>query len=209
MLEQKLEDAFNELAIPRKQQDSLKIYLELIRRRDEETWEHSIRTGLKGIEVANYIHIVHPKVLFYAGLLHDVGKALTNPKSLKKNKGFNKSDARELKRHIEDSYRLIMGDYKFSAEIVYFHHEYKEKGTLKKLPNLGISFSKGSEVNIRYYARILALIDFYDSVTYRENDKFSPSNPRLPTKEETKQILLEHNPDQIHFINELYKDGIF
>ena len=58
----------------------------LVRNRDTETWEHSIRVGLIGAEVAEFTHIIEPKGLFYPGLLHDVGKALINPKSLKKKK---------------------------------------------------------------------------------------------------------------------------
>lgn len=208
-LEQELDKTFRELRVSNKQRHSIQTYLALIRNKDEATYEHSARVGLNGVEVARYAHIVDPKALFYSGLLHDVGKVLTDSKSLKKIAGFDEKDMKELKKHPIDGYGLLKNIHDFSARILLFHHRYFGEGYPKKIPHSEINFCKGSEANIMYYARILGLIDFYDAVTHRKNDKFSPGNPRLPTEEEAKKIILKNNHDQKYFINELYAAGIF
>ncbi|MBI2128735.1 HD domain-containing protein [Candidatus Woesearchaeota archaeon] len=208
-LEQKLNRTFRELKISNKQRHSIQTYVALIRNKDEATYEHSARVGLKGVEVARYTHVVDPKALFYSGLLHDVGKALTDYKSLKKIAGFDEKDMEELKKHPIDGYRLLKNIHDFSARILLFHHRYVGEGYPKNIPHSEINFCRGSESNILYYARILGLIDFYDAVTHRKNDKFNPGNPRLPEKEEAKKLILKNNPDQKYFINELYNKGIF
>ncbi len=76
------------------------------------------------------------------------------------------------------------------------------------MPSGEIDFCKGTEANIMYYARVLALIDFYDALMNRENDKFGDV-PRLPTIEEGKVIMLKANQDQEYLLNQLYNHGIF
>ncbi|MBW2991756.1 HD domain-containing protein [Candidatus Woesearchaeota archaeon] len=207
-LEQELEQAYNRFNISEEQKNSLNSYLTIVRNRDEETWEHSARVGLKGIEVAELLHL-DPKPLFYAGVLHDVGKALTDPESLKKKEGFNEKDMKELRKHPTDGYRLLKGIHDFSAEILLRHHRYGGREYPKALPRTRISFSEGTKAMIAYFSRVLGLIDFYDAITHRENDKFSPGNPRLPTREEAKETMLNLNKDQKYLINELYEAGIF
>ena len=45
---------------------------------------------------------------------------------------------------------------------------------------------------------IIGSIDFYDAATYRENDRYSPGNPILPTNEEVKTDLIKYNQDQAY-----------
>ena len=203
-----LDKAFDDLEIDEKNRTSVKAYLQIVRNRDEETYEHSVRVALKGMEVAELLEL-DPKALFYAGCLHDVGKAETDPDSLKKKKGFNDKDKKELKKHPLAGYRMLRGIHDFSAEILKSHHVYQKDGYPKNMPKSKVEFSKGTEVMIAYYSRLLGLIDFYDAMSHRKNDKFSPGKPRLPTKEEGKKILLDANKDQERLINSLYDKGIF
>lgn len=208
-LEQQLENAYNQLEISTEQRQSLNTYLTLIRNRDEATWEHSVRVGLKGIEVANFTNIVSLKALFYAGLLHDVGKALTDPKSLKKTQGFDENDMAELRKHPVDGYRILKDVHEFSARILLFHHYFQDNGYPEEIPETEVEFSKGSETNILFYARMLSLIDFYDAMMHRKNDKQTPGRASTITREQGKEIILKSNPDQEYFINQLYDAGIF
>jgi response regulator RpfG family c-di-GMP phosphodiesterase len=207
-LDQKLEESFRDLDISRGQQDSLRLYLGLLHRKDIPTWEHSIRVGLKGVEVAEFTRIMDPKAMFYSGLLHDIGKCLTDDESLKKTEGFGPKDMQELRRHPKDGYRLLKGVHDFAAEILVRHHYFPESGYPKRLPSADIDFSKGTEVNIFFYARVLALIDFHDAMMNRENDKFG-DRPKLLTREEGKKIILGANHDQEYFLNQLYDHEIF
>lgn len=209
-LENELQESFVELGIPQNQQDSIKRYLGIIRARSEPTWKHSVRVGLKGKEVAKYTHIVEPKVLYYPGLLHDVGKSLTNPNSLDKTVGFGKKDVQELSRHPSDSYRILRGIHDFSAEVALRHHYFQgERSYPKKLPKSDLNLSHKTDALISYCARLISLIDFQDAASHRENDNFSPGNPRLPTDNEVKGILEKQNSDQKYLIGNLYDAEIF
>ncbi|MFA5856375.1 MAG: HD domain-containing protein [Candidatus Pacearchaeota archaeon] len=208
-LEARLLKSYEYLEISNEQRESINTYLNLIKYRDIETYEHSIRVGLKGEEVAEFTHIIEPKGLFYPGLLHDVGKALTNPKSLKKKIGFDDKDKKELKKHPIDGYRILRGVHDFSARVLLYHHWFQEHGYPEHIPHPDVDWSKGSEAMIMISARILSVIDFYDAATTRKNDKFVSGVIETPDKDKIKEAILKHNPDQEYLINQLYNQGIF
>ena len=85
------------------------------------------------------------KALFYAGALHDIGKALTDPNVLKKIDGFTVQDMKEMKKHVEYSYRLLRGFYEYTAEIVRLHHYFQENGYGVRMPASKIPFSKNTK----------------------------------------------------------------
>jgi len=207
-LEEKLQQVYLDLKIDDKNIGSLNACLGIIKGRDVPTYEHCVRVGLKGRDVGDFIN-QEPKILFYSGLLHDIGKILTNQGSLKKNTGFNSKDMKELKKHPKEGYVILKEIHGFSAEVLLRHHLFQEKPYPEILPDLPEEFSKSTRVMIDYFSRLLALIDFYDALTTRKNDKFEKGKIRLPTKKESKQIIIEKNRDQEYFINRLYNEGIF
>ncbi|MFA5259163.1 MAG: HD domain-containing protein [Candidatus Pacearchaeota archaeon] len=208
-LEDKLEAKFDEFGLVRTQRDSLNVYLELIRKRDEETWEHSVRVGLLGAEVAQFTNIIEPKGLFYPGLLHDVGKTLVNPASLKKKKDFGPKDMEELKKHVMYGYRMLRGIHDFSARVLLFHHYFQENGYPHAIPSEEIDLSKGTDALILYCGRLLSLVDFYDAASNRKNEKFTKDISEAPSHEKVKQTMLKFNFDQKYLIERLYSQGIF
>ena len=115
-----------------------------------------------------------------------------------------------MRKHPIASYKMLRGQFDFSAQIALRHHRYVGKGYPQQLPKCPVEFGRGTQTMIDFFARVLGLVDFYDALTHRENDKFSTDGkPRLPTPEESKDIMLKANPDQAYFINELYDAGIF
>ncbi len=208
-LEKSLDEAYEMLGIGNEQRDSLNLYLEVLKKRSVPTREHSVRVGLKGIEVADFTHIVCPKTLFYPGLLHDVGKALVDPETLEKTEGFHGGDMARIRRHPSYGYNLLKGIHDFSAEVLLRHHIFVGEGYPKHMPSSGIDFSNGTHALILYCARMVGLIDFYDAMMHRENDKFSPGTKRLPTREEGRGIIIGANQDQEYFLNQLYEKRIF
>ena len=80
---------------------------------------------------------------------------------------------------------------------------------LQILPKSKIDFSKGSEVMIDYYSRLLSLIDFYDAVSHRKNDKFEEGKRKKVVADEKKQIFISNNKDLEYMILNLYEAKIF
>jgi len=204
-LEERLEGAFTELEISKENQDSVKAYLEILKLKDKETYEHSIRVGLLALRIARHTHH-DPKALFFAGVLHDVGKALIPPEVLKKKEGFNNQDMETMKKHPLYSYYLLNGVHDFSAQIAIRHHKNQEKGYPQNLPKPEKPFSHNTILMINYYSRIISLVDFYDAMNFRNNEKFGK---KKLSPEEAKAILLMNNRDQKHLIQDLYANGIF
>ena len=200
-LEQQLSDAFIDLEVSERQQASIQTYLQLIKNKDLATYSHSIRVGLKGIELSNLFGL-DPKILFYAGLLHDVGKSLTDINTLKKTVGFDDKDMDDIVKHPKDGYRLLKGIHDFSAEIIIRHHKFHGRQYPKMIPKSEITFSAGNRAMIDYYSRLLSLIDFYDAISYRKNDKFEEGTDK-------KKVFIDNNRELEHMIINLYEAKIF
>ena len=70
------------------------------------------------------------------------------------------------------------------------------------IPKSEISFSAGNRAMIDYYSRLLSLIDFYDAISYRKNDKFEEGTDK-------KIVFIENNRELEHMIINLYEAKIF
>jgi len=210
-LEDKLQAKFDEFGLVNQQRDSLMLYLGIVKKRDLETWEHSVRVGLLGADIAQFTHIVEPKGLFYPGLLHDVGKSMVDPKSLKKKKDFGPEDMEEVRKHVMYGYKLLIGIHDFSAWVLLFHHYFQENGypSEMEIPKFDPSFSKGTKALIMYSARLLSIADFYDAATNRRNEKFVPGIQDIPNSQKVREAMFGFNPDQKYLIGELYNADIF
>mgnify|MGYP001578287878 CR=1 FL=1 len=205
-LEEKLEYSYAELGVSEHNRGSINAFLAVIRQKDIPTYEHSVRVGLLSRRIAQHMHL-DQNALFYAGTLHDVGKALIEPEILKKTEKFDERDMEQMRKHVEYSYQLLRGVHEFSAEIALRHHMFQEKGYPKRLPKPKVPYSGNTQIMINFYARLLSLADFYDALTTRNNDKHGEK--RKIGAIEAKQIMLDKNRDQKYLIEELYKIGIF
>ena len=178
---------------------SLGAYLTIIRLKDEATYWHCVRVALCGIKVAEAFGLDF-KALFYAGLLHDVGKAAVCQDLLKKN-NFTKADYEKMKPHVIHGYYLLRGVFNFSAEIILRHHRYYSDGYPKSLPHSRVRYSKETKKLIDRYARILAIIDFYDAATTGDNERSK--------EKKVKASLIRKFPNEAKIINLYYEKGIF
>jgi hypothetical protein len=191
-------------------------YLEALNNKDEETLRHSVRVAHLGKKIADFTHLVPQKTLWLPGLVHDVGKLLIHPETLTKKVGFDEKDMEQMRNHVEYGCKMLLGVADFSAFALFYHHFFKTKGAYPSQEDFNRIFGKrfdswteGSRTLAKYCGRLIAVADFYDAATTRKNDKFSPGNPRLPTSDESKRMLIEENADQIHLIQGLYEAGIF
>ncbi len=205
-LEDELDAMFAGLGTKGENKELIDNYLRILKIKDQATYEHSIRVGLLGVKIARHMHL-DPKALLFAGTLHDIGKILIMPETLKKTAGFNEQDMELMRKHPEYTYNLLRGIHEFSAEVALRHHRFQENGYPKRLPKSKIPFSANTQIMIDFFARILSLADFYDAITSRVNDKFGAR--RKLTNNEVKSIMLMKNTDQRYLIEDLYVNGIF
>ncbi len=205
-LERRLQERFNELGVNKENQDSVYSLLNPLKKKDIATYNHSIRVGLLGSQIARHMHL-DEKALLFPGCLHDIGKEMVDPDLLKKTEGFDKKDMQKMKKHPEYSYMILKGIHDFSAEVALRHHIWQEKGYPGRFPKYGRTYSTNTRLMINFFARLLSLADFYDSASSRINDKFGEKRKLSP--EEVKNMILVSNPDQKGLIEDLYVNGIF
>ena len=203
----RLLDAYINLQIPLKRQEELGVMLEVLRIKDQETYKHSIRVGLLARLIGMFMHL-DQRALLYAGLLHDMGKAQTNPKTLKKTEGWNEADTAEIQHHVWDGYRLLRGQFDFSAEVILWHHRFQPNSypAEEEMPVSLHEYSQGTKIMIPLFGRLLALADSFDA-SHRVNDKFAKGDDSIGGG--IKKRMLEHNRDQAFLVQELYEAGIF
>ncbi|MBX4205521.1 MAG: HD domain-containing protein [Candidatus Doudnabacteria bacterium] len=194
---------FADHAIRSEDQNALESFLAPLRNKGPEyhaTYEHSIRVALLGVDVATFMHL-DPKVLLFAGLLHDVGKVQVPAATLGKTSGWNKLDTRNMRPHVMDAYRMIRGRFDYSAQVILWHHRFQADGYPKSIPHSLHDYCVGNQIMIPFYGRLLSLCDQFDAF-HRVNDKNGAL--RAPTGEEIKALMLKFNPDMHVLLAELY-----
>lgn len=204
-LEDRLQCVFHELRVSEDETQAVCAFLEPLRKKDPIThthYMHSIRVGLLSRNIARFMHL-DEKALFYAGLLHDIGKCLVCLETLGKTSQWTPNDTANMEAHVTDSYRFLRGRFDFTADIVILHHRFQAGAYPAVLPPPLHTYSEGTMVMIMLYGRMLALADVYDAL-HRINSKFGALSG-----EEIKAKMLEYNPDQRRLIEDLYATGIF
>jgi len=199
-LEERLEERFQELNIPKDDRiiiGALLFYV--LKEHDEETYKHSVRVGLLCAEISEYLRLDTAE-LFYAGLLHDIGKTEVDAKILNEKDHFTDEYWEKTQQHTIHGHNLLKKTYPFTAEIVVRHHRYQENPYPDKLPKS--EYKRKWRKQIKEYSKILALTDFYDALTTRHNKKFDNSNMTY------KEIMLKHRKDQSELIEQLFSEGI-
>lgn len=204
-IEERLGWAFDELDIPSDRREAVRAFLQPLKVKDRATYEHSIRVGLLTRHIGRFMHL-DEKALFYAGLLHDVGKAQTRLEILQKTEGWTPADTDEIKQHVLDGYRLLRGHFDFTGDIILWHHRFQAGGYPEELPADLHAYSEGTKAMITLYGRILALADCFDAL-HRNNEKFG--GKQSLTGERVRERMLALNDDQRALIEKLFAAGVF
>ncbi len=200
-LEDRVLPVVSELGLSVDQASSISAFLAPIKIKDPFTYNHCLRVGLLTRNIGRFVHF-DQRALFYAGILHDVGKALTNLDTLRQTENWTPKDAEEIKAHVIDGHRMLRGYFDFSAEVILWHHKFQRDGYPEVLPPPLHEYCEGTKTMIAFYGRMLALADVYDAL-HRVNAKFGTL-----TGEQIKDKVLAFNPDQKVLITGLYQEGI-
>jgi len=200
-----LEELFDREGISHEHRQSIRGYLNMLRKRDEATYRHALRVGVLASEIARHAGIPHvtAKMLLWAGLLHDVGKSLMSRELLSKKVKFTETDIQDMQPHVLYGWKLLQRIYDYTAHIIVRHHQFGARPYPAELPELPRHLREKKHT-IEAAARILSLADFYDALLSREDD---PLRKMLSARERRK-VLIEHNPDMHDLIVKLESAGV-
>jgi putative nucleotidyltransferase with HDIG domain len=204
-LEETLSQVFAAEGITPEHQKEILAYLTVLKQRDEKTYEHSIRVALKTVEIVKQAHMpgITPRMMLWAGLLHDIGKTLIPPELLKKTGGFTEADYQGMEPHVEYGWKMLQACHDYTAHIIVRHHQFGPKPYPSVLPDLP-GYLKDKRGMIDTAARLLSLADYYDAIATRQNNKFG--KPLTP--EEKKAQYEKDNADRAELVLQLEIAGI-
>jgi response regulator RpfG family c-di-GMP phosphodiesterase len=196
---------FEELKVNPLDRIAIDNLLEPLKQKDIKTHEHSIGVGLLARKIGKFMHM-DERSLFFAGLLHDLGKTEVPVEILKKTEGWTKEDMEAIKQHVVYGYDKIKGRFDFTAEIILLHHIFQENGYPGNLPPFLHNYSAQTQTLIIESAKVLSLADIYDAL-HRENDKFGEKRKLSDTEIKNKMFELKFCKKET--IEDLYKAGVF
>lgn len=204
--EQMLNEAFESEGVAQNHRDDIKIYLHILKNRDPKTYEHSIRVGVLASKIALYAAKpgVSAKMLLWAGLLHDIGKALVRPEILTKTSNFTAEDYAAMEPHVEYGWDMLNKVHDWTAHVVVRHHQFGPHPYPAVLPPLP-EYLKDKADTIQTAARLLALADYYDAMMTRSNDK-NGQKPLTPSQR--REIYMRDNADQKELVELLESMGV-
>lgn len=202
-LEEMLENEFTALDVSLEDKNYIHACLSALKEKDEPTYEHSIKVGIRSSEIAKYMGF-DAKTLFFAGLIHDIGKLKISDKILQKKDTLTEEEMDEMKKHPQYTYDLVKDTYKTPAEIALRHHRYKTDFYPKNLPELNTF--PDSKVMVNLYAIILSLVDVYDALTTRVAYRLGKGKLGI---NEVKSVMLKEVPSLGLWINRFYSVGFF
>jgi len=206
ILEEKVEEAFIDMKISRKQQQKLFDEAELLKRNFPDIYAHSLRCCLLGKDAARYTgkfdfkiswseenrfpdirfytKAIDPKILAYTAMTHDTGLVV------------GKAD-----HHIH-TYNMIRELFPFTS-LVSLNHRMGEKRYVHDGRGLDEKSIRYSE----YCASIFMVIDQFDTLT-RPSSALT-DEPIIVSGKHIIEILINNNKDHESLINKLYKKGVF
>lgn len=203
--EQALDEALKNEGVAQNHRDDIKVYLQILKNRDQKTYEHSVRVGVLASKIALYAAQpgISARMLLWAGLLHDIGKTLVPPGVLTKASNFTQDDYAAMEPHVKYGWDMLASVHDWTAHILVRHHQFGPK-PYPALPPLPEYLADREEMITRA-ARLLALADYFDALIHRGNDK-NGSKPL--TAKEKREIYMRDNADQKELIEFLESVGV-
>lgn len=128
---------------------------------DFNIYSHSVNVCMLSMAFGQFLELPEMKIatLGTAGLLHDVGMAKLEKRSLRKTSGLTEAEFQEVKQHPRLGYEMLNPVSSVSHEVlqvVLNHHENAD----------GSGYPHGLDaVHTPYLARIVRVVDAYDAMT--------------------------------------------
>ena len=204
--DQMLEEALVTEGVTPGHRDDIRVYLQILRNRDLKSYEHSVRVGILASKIAIYAAKpgISAKMLLWAGLLHDIGKALVHPEVLTKTSNFTEEDYAAMEPHVKYGWDMLNSVHDWTAHIIVRHHQFGPKPYPATLPPLPEYLQDRAEM-VQTAARLLAMADYYDALMHRNNDR-NGSKPLTP--KERREIYMRDNADMKELAELLESVGV-
>lgn len=140
---------------------NLRVFADLVEQRDEQTYGHCDRVGRNAVEIGRRMGLGRRALgqLYWAGLLHDLGKIGVPEAILRKPSALTPEEFAEVKKHCQLGHTILMNvsdDFATIAEGVLSHHE-RWDGT-------GYPHGLAAE-EIPVFGRIVAAADVFEALT--------------------------------------------
>jgi response regulator RpfG family c-di-GMP phosphodiesterase len=194
------------IAVPEPYLDNMESFLAEMHAHHTGTYEHSMRVGMLAPQIGSLmseLEGISPKVLFYAGTMHDRGKLKTPRELLDKTNEWTEEDAQALKAHPVESYEALMEEgMPLTAGAVILHHRFQVDPYPAEVPEPDPNLPEHLVKLQPVLGRVIALADFYDA-SHRDD-----SDGRL-SGEEIRAKVYKFNPDLTELIDRLYAQGVF
>jgi putative nucleotidyltransferase with HDIG domain len=162
------------------------------------TYSHCLQVGLKSLEASKLLGYNETQ-MFFAGLFHDIGKLKVLTEILEKQVEFGEKEYRIIRSHPAEGYALVKPFFQFEAEVLLRHHKFCKKSYPKSLPK-PINPNHFDMNAIESYAKLLGVIDYYDSM--RRNDGY------VYPEGNTMQVIAQERPGMDDVIKRLFEAKI-
>jgi putative nucleotidyltransferase with HDIG domain len=164
--------------------EGLESWIDVVRKHHSQTYQHSLLVTGLAVGFGRQLHFSHSdlKLLSFAGILHDIGKARIPVSILEKPGALDDSEMGIIKQHPlfgSEALAAVPGLSAQMVDVVLHHHEY--------LDGSGYPHGlKGSEISD--LLRILTIADIFGALIERRSYK-----PPLPS-EVAYQVLVDMGP---------------
>ncbi len=127
---------------------------------DKYTKNHSVNVAQISKRIAENMNLEEEDInqVYYAGLVHDIGKAIISNEIINKKGKLSEAEFEIIKKHPEDGYKALIKTKEIEniANIVFQHHERCD----------GAGYPRGIKgENIFLESKIIAIADAYDAMT--------------------------------------------
>lgn len=175
----------------------------------KEHFYHSIRVGVQAYSIGTILMPGKEKALFYAGLLHDIGKAQVPSEILAKVSNskleWTAGDAKVMEKHVITGFEKLDGIFSYTASIIVRHHRFQPNCYPEIVPKSKIIFSKKTADEFDRLGYLLAIADCYDALG-RVN---SATNGEKLTDAQKQKEMFRRFPDSGKELWKLAKGGVF